>query len=107
MSTRSLALTSLVLLLLFSSGCRRSGEELTAICQGWIGAHKSDIIAEWGPPLRSVDDGRGGEVLTWERDFGTESYRLLGSNTDVQRFERFHFWINKQGNIYSYRWEKR
>lgn len=48
------------------------------LMESWIGQHQSDLIASWGPPQQTIDDGEGGRILVYTT---TRSYASPGSAT--------------------------
>jgi hypothetical protein len=39
----------------------------TGAMNSWMGMHKADLIQQNGAPARNMPDGKGGEVLIYER----------------------------------------
>lgn len=82
----------------------------------WVGSHYSDLMLKWGPPTRSVPDGRGGQILTYEydRNMGQIPGRAVanwdGSVTYTAPVSTAYvatrmFWVDKDGVVYSWRWQ--
>ena len=100
-----------VLLCVALTGCVNPSK----VMESWQGHHQSELIADWGPPVRTASDGKGGSILIYE------SYRNLGQSPGQARYDgagnvtytapqqqgyvRTHmFYVNPQGIIYAYRW---
>jgi hypothetical protein len=60
MKIRLLSLSTL-LLSMFFVGCVSVDERM----QGYMGQHYSKVVAIWGAPQTELDDGEGGQLLTW------------------------------------------
>jgi len=56
--------------------------------ESWIGAHKSKLIKTLGPPSRNTSDGKGGEIIIYEKTF---------HNLHTQYYD---FYVNPKGIIY-------
>lgn len=95
-----------------------------------MGHHYSDVVGEWGPPTRVLDDGAGGQMIIWEE---TVSYTTPGhattkrSDTIISGGGRVlsepsydttyippetttytksrTFWVNSEGIIYNWAWK--
>ena len=97
--------------LLFSCGVLNPGNNITEAMKSWVGHHKSKLIQEWGPPNNISTDGKGGEVYTYYYNRNknstttynqyTKSYNTSNNSYTAER----HFYINKDGKIYSWRWK--
>lgn len=71
----------------------------------WIGHHKSEILREWGPPTGGiVNDGQGGEILTYNQ--GTTNFRSrdIGGPTVVTQTSWCHVYLDKDQLIYDMKW---
>ena len=116
----------ITLLLAVMSGC---AARVNRVMASWQGQNFSDLIAAWGPPDQTFDDGAGGKILAWTR---TRSYTTPGSATTQAtgsataigntaygtatsrttytppvtyswRVYRM-FWVNKDGVVYRWAW---
>lgn len=84
--------------------------------QSWVGSHKSNLIASWGPPHNISSDGRDGEVFTYY--YG----RNLGQTPGQVRKDAWGniqytapqqqgytatrmFYVDSEGTIYNWRWQ--
>jgi len=83
-----------------------------------MGAHESTLISQIGPPDRRVSDGKGGEVLVYERyvDLGqttgkvyTDRFGDIRYTSPQQRGMNFvrMFYIDGKGYIYFWKTEGR
>jgi len=84
--------------------------------QSWEGHHKSELYQKWGPPTRTTDDGLGGEILIYETWINTgqtagQVYQnpngSIGYTAPKQNgyLRTRMFYVNKNGIIYSWRWQ--
>lgn len=97
-----------------ATGC--AANRIDKMMESWVGEHKADLIAQWGPPDRVASDGRGGEVLIYREYVRTGQTPGRASTTatgDVvytapqqQGHERVRmFYANPEGIIYRWRWK--
>jgi len=111
-NTRRLIAYVLVMLL-FTSGC---ASKVNEVMQSWVGKHQSDLIQAWGPPQQTAGDGKDGTILIYS------SYVNLGqtpgqvtsyspgyatyTTPQQQGYQRTRmFYVDKEGYIYSWRWQ--
>jgi len=84
--------TLCIVLLIVFSGCVSKKTKLDT----WIGSSKHQLILSWGPPVRTENDGNGGEVLVYAHEVYIPEYRQ-------------HYWdykmmyADKDGKIYHWR----
>lgn len=83
-----------------------TGPSPKEVHDSWLGAHKSQLIQSWGPPTRYQPDGKGGEILIYERSqtTGTILYGTYFENTRVYFSDMF---AGQDGIIYYYRYGER
>ena len=83
-----------------------TGPSPKEVHDSWLGAHKSKLIQAWGPPTRYGSDGKGGEILTYERTntTGTVLYGVYYQNTHIYFSDMY---ANQSGIIYFYRFGER
>ena len=103
----------MVVACLITFGCAAS---INKNMQSWVGHHQSELILAWGPPTRIMPDGKGGAVLIYE------SYMNLGQSPghgtvdawgnitytapQQQGWARTRmFYVDREGNIYAWRWQ--
>ena len=117
---------SMLLTIAVLVGCTSLNETM----ESWVGHHRSDLIASWGPPQQVMDDGQGGEIFvyTTARSFttpGTSTTTVAGSaygygnttygtatgqtiynppQTTSYNAHRM-FWIDQSGRIYRWSWK--
>ena len=106
-----------VLLGAVSLGISELGFRELRVMDSWINAHKSQLIASWGPPNQVFPDGLGGEVYVYMSTYQTPGYSnshaTYNSFTDSvnttttyhggqTRVERKMFYINRDGYIYKW-----
>jgi len=103
----------LIVLALIVTGC---ASQINEKMQSWVGHHKSELIASWGPPNQYASDGRDGEILIYgsyvnlgqtpgqatNNYYGGVSYTAPQQN-GYQRTRMFY--VDAGGNIYSWRWK--
>lgn len=58
-----MACGTVALLLFGAGGCATT--QVDQKMQAWVGKSIDELVAEWGAPQQSLDDGRGGHILTW------------------------------------------
>lgn len=82
-------------------GCNLSKKTSEAM-DSWVGHHKSELIQSWGPATRYESDGKGGEILIYERSVTTG--RFIGNNY-VQNTRNPYkmFYADSNGKIYYWR----
>ena len=107
--------TAFFISMAFFSGCVSTSDTM----QRWVGATRSELVAEWGEPDRVEPIMPDGEILVYiKRDFhmsrGGDDSNLYGSGTreaDVagrpMRWERrYMFYVNKEDVIHDWKLEK-
>jgi hypothetical protein len=96
----------------------------------WVGNNYRDVIAAWGPPTSTIDDGKGGQILIYQEGRTSEtttSYPTLStdfrvpnsplprhsmgitmpgsSSTQTGSYATTRsFYVNEKGIIYNWRW---
>ncbi len=110
----------IVVFCLFLSGCATIpqgpslGDQIQAYMDSWVGAHQSTLIAKVGPPDRTTSDGKDGSVLIYDRyiDLGQTQGRVFTDAWGNVRYTspqqqgftlRKLFYVNSEGNIYSWK----
>ena len=62
----------LLILALLVVGCAdmfyTTADQVVDLKLGLVGKHKSVILEELGAYTRKIEDGKGGEILIWEKD---------------------------------------
>ncbi len=116
--------------LLIIAGCYvgPSAEEIDNLLQPTLGMHQADLILKIGPPVRTADDGRGGQILIYEEYkeqtqtfyttpgvIKTNTNRYSGNRTtytppsgftqSIVSGYRVMFWVDEDGIIYNYKWK--
>jgi hypothetical protein len=102
----------LVVSIIIMTGCSTVNNTM----QSWMGRSKSELYQSWGPPTRITDDGKGGEILIYERwiDLGQTSGRVYQHNdgslsyTNPQQSgytQTRMFYTDEYGKIYYWRWQ--
>ncbi len=111
--------------------------ELDFSMKSWVGHSSNDLIASWGMPQQTLDDGKGGKmfIYTEERHYTTPGYSFSntsgnlntiwggrrsyysfgGSNTfgvytppQTTRWTVSRtFWVDKDGKVYRWAWKGR
>lgn len=80
-----------------------SQKRLTEVMDSWVDSHKSELIQEWGPPSRYESDGKGGEILIYERKVtrGGVYNNVYYENTS---YPYQMFYADGDGKIYYWRY---
>ena len=91
---------TIALVLFFAlTGCG----SINATMQSWQGKPAHNLIMKWGPPTRTITDGAGGQVLTYDywvpRTF-IPYLGWIGGYTATRSF-----YVNAEGVIYNWRWQ--
>ena len=48
------------------SGCMTS-EKMNTLMASWVDHNMNDLIASWGPPISTMSDGNGGQILIYDQ----------------------------------------
>ena len=101
----------LTLSLFVSCGSLNPSNKITELMKSWEGHHKSELIQKWGPPTNTSSDGKDGEILSYyysRNNTTTTTYNQytnsLNTRNNSYTSER-HFYVNKSGVIYYWRWK--
>jgi hypothetical protein len=80
------------------------------VMNSWVGSTKQNLIMSWGPPLRTTDDGAGGEILVYAKQVYIPSRTSTfhdgygGTSTTTSQpinyWDYKMFWVNTEGKIY-------
>ena len=80
----------------------------------WIGKNKSEIIADWGPYTRKIEDGLGGEIVIYETLKKEDSKIITNSYSDDIKIREGRLYtvykdvyIDSSNLIYKIRWGRR
>jgi hypothetical protein len=95
-----------VLIALFTLMACATGPSKKEIHESWLGAHKSQLIKSWGPPNRYASDGKGGEILIYEKSRTTGAI-ISGTYFETTNVKFSEFYVNENGYIYYYRYGTR
>lgn len=71
---KGLVQLALCLMVAATSGCGSIDKTMAS----WMGHHQSELIASWGPPHQTMDDGQGGKIFIYT---ATRSYTSPGTAT--------------------------
>ena len=85
----------------FLIGCHASKKNQQTM-DSWLGAHKSALIQSWGPPTRYESDGKGGEILIYERSV-TRGSVIGNTYYENTRHPYQMFYADSDGKIYYWR----
>lgn len=79
-----------------------TSKKIQQTMDSWMGHHKSELIQSWGPPTRYESDGKGGEILIYEKSVTRGS--VIG-NTYYQNTRHPYnmFYADKDGKLYYWR----
>ncbi|WP_316632961.1 hypothetical protein [uncultured Flavobacterium sp.] len=73
----------------------------------WVGKTQQNLIKSWGPPVRTLDDGKEGKIFIY-----AEQIYANHNNSEGSKMAGPHYWsyeymyINKEGRIYLCKNEK-
>lgn len=76
------------------SSFERNRAQIEPLMAQYQGSHKSILIANFGPPDLTSSDGKGGEILIYQKQFGSLLSRQL-------------YFVNSDGYIYAYKYSER
>ena len=107
----------LVSVLLLTGCWATAGRGISKEMASWKGHHKSEVIAKWGQPTAVADDGKGGEILTYEYDRTGSKVKpdhraelgMMFSGTEVEQtgyLEARTLWVDSRGYIYRWKLER-
>ena len=85
-----------IALLMLLSSCYM-GKKQQALMNGWLKQSKHSLILSWGPPVKTADDGAGGEILI---------YAFPGTLGGQVYYDYRMFYVNESNRIYGWRAEK-
>ncbi|MDR7210014.1 hypothetical protein [Flavobacterium piscis] len=92
--------TILGVLFLACSGTKNTGEK-------WMGEYKNNLIKNWGPPIRILNNAESGEILVYAEQVFLNSDNSKGSKIAGQNYWNYNYmYVNKEGEIFSVRSEK-
>ena len=118
------------MLALLLSGCATASHRMDQTMDSWVGCNYRDLIASWGPPTTTIDDGKGGQILIYQEGRASEttsyapsystSFRapnsplphqtmtLSTSGSSSSESSNYavtrSFYVNQKGIIYAWRW---
>ncbi len=104
--------------------------QMNQTMQSWVGHRYSEVVGQWGPPTRVLDDGARGKMMIWEetRSFTspgyaqTRPYGVFSTSPNVltppPSYQTTYtppqtstytasrtFWVNSEGIIYNWAWK--
>jgi len=106
---------------------KRHAEETKIAMQSWMGHDINELIAGWGPPQQTMDDGQGGKIFVYiqnqQINLGGSSMTLpivksnpymVGPITTIHDpgqtinlTDYKMFWINQYGKVYHWSWKNK
>lgn len=115
---RRLIVALLVLVTVGATGC---ASRVNKVMDSWMGHHFSELVASWGPPQQTLDDGDGGRIMVWAAD---RSYAVPGRATTTANeyggmltaqttytpaqthgWKAYRmFWVDRDGRVYKWAW---
>ena len=102
-STRLIATIFLLLTLIPQCLADTNFDAINNQMQVWVGHSRDELIASFGAPQQTMDDGRGGVIYVYIENLPVPSDLLLPGAPIPQR-QRI-FWINNKGIIYNWSWK--
>lgn len=115
---------------LLLSGCATDSQKMNKMMDSWVGCNYRDLMAAWGPPASTIDDGKGGQILIYQEGRTSENtssapsystsfrvpnsplpHQTMGltmpgsSSTQTSNYATTRsFYVNQKGIIYNWRW---
>lgn len=102
----------LLLLILPFIGCTTPN----MIMKSWVGHRVEELYRAWGPPSKTIDNGRDGKIVVYVPDLdnkdGTKQryvnasrpVEYLGPRNNAYKKTK-SFYITPMGTIYAWKWE--
>ena len=120
---KNLRLFLLAVAIVFFTGCQ-TDQQRNAVMASWMGHNVNDLIASWGAPDNVMADGKGGQILIYDKSgqlvlpgettttinaYGStavaNSYTTPGTVIKLRRQRMF--WVDSNGTIYRWAWRGR
>lgn len=104
-----------------ATGCSINRQQINDEMALWEGCHYSKVIEAWGPPTQSLDDGKGGKILSWQSyssftlpghasttfsDFSRTAYTTYNPPRTHTIEKTETFWADPNGIIYNWSWTR-
>lgn len=101
-----------LLVMLLSVGCTTPG----MIMKSWVGHREEELLRQWGPPSKVIDNGRSGKIVTYVPDLNNKDgakTRYVNARQPVEyigprnnEYKRTKsFYVTPMGTIYAWKWE--
>ncbi|OXA87267.1 hypothetical protein SAMN06265346_10636 [Flavobacterium hercynium] len=93
------------LILIFHLSC--SGTKSTTA--QWVGKPKQDLVKSWGPPVRTIENYKDGEVLIYGDQIYTNSGNGSSNNTGIagsNHWDLTYVYVGKDGQVNAIKTEK-
>jgi hypothetical protein len=117
---RVLVLSAFMLFAINNYGCVpknndfKKASTINRMMDSWVGHYQSELIAQWGPPTKTVSDEKGGKIIVYESLKGTwgnqRDKRVVGgthyptSPRQPGYAATRTFYVNEKGIIYAWKW---
>jgi hypothetical protein len=89
------------MILIFHVSCSGSKSTITQ----WVGKPKQDLVKNWGPPVRTIENYKDGEVLI----YGDQIYTNSGNSAGIagsNHWDLTYVYVSKDGQINALKKEK-
>lgn len=98
--TRKILLLFTIFILYSCSSSKKASDK-------WVGQSKKNLIKSWGTPIRSIDNAEQGEILIYGEQVYANVDNEVGSRIAGPNYWDYtYIYVNKEGNIYSYKRDK-
>lgn len=81
---------------------QKAQDKTREVMDSWMGHHKSELIQSWGPPQRYESDGKGGEILIYEKKV-TRGAVIYGTYHEKTSYPYNMFYADSAGKLYYWR----
>lgn len=113
----------LAVAVIFLAGCM-TDQQRNDIMASWMGHDMNDLIAAWGAPNSVMSDGKGGQILIYDKSsnlvlpgsttttintYGTTAVAnsYTSPDTVIPIHRQRMFWVDSTGRIYRWAWRGR
>ena len=94
---------------------QKTEDKTRAAMDSWMGSHKSELIAQLGPPNRVTSNGLDGEILIYETTFTTSGSAgwvgyggyIYGASAPSTYTRMKSFYVDGSGKIYHWKIQTR
>jgi len=105
-----LIVVAIIIIILVSKGFKKDSNTENVL-NSWINHNKNELLEKWGPPTTYLPMDNGGQIWSYHSQGQTSGsaytfypYTLI--KPPKQWTSKTHFYINNEGIIYSWRYER-